>query len=948
VAPVCLRLAAVAAGAVVAAPGHASERLTRVLTHEHGLDTASVNALAQDELGYLWIGSEAGLIRYDGHVFERWAPDVLGELVHDIATGPGPRIVVSVRGKGLWEVRDGGAVEVFGPDGAQLTDVHQAAFAPDGALWIVKDGALRRAAPGGEWADPVALPDDDAYGLAIDSDGVAWVGGGRALWRVTAGGRAEHLAELPQPGSSVTALREGGCAVAASFSGQAFVYRDGRLAQIASLENRVVSVVERGDRLWVAWDKHLGFVAPGQPAHVFHVRDGGRLLVDREGSLWMATFRGLVQYPEPDTVLWGAPADGLESAHTRAVTRGPEGVWFTAWAAPPYLLDETTDQVRTADESTDTLASPALCTDGDGVVWGGGLHGLTARRAGTWHHYPLAGTRYAERCATAPDGRVWFATDGGLFLVGGQADPHAVTPLPGSGVQVVYEDTQGVLWIGFDETVCHGSAAAARAGGDLVWTCDRVVGSVHPTAILETERGTLWLATRQAGLLYRDRDGGRWAPVPSANALPGRYVSWLASSPRGGAWVATAGALVRVREGETPTAPWTELERLGTWNGLPRPAASAVLEEPDGTVWLATSAGLARVPPAARDPARPPPSVSLVRVRADGRELAAVAAPELAYDDHHVELAFSAPTFRDPALLRYRLRLGSERAWLPPTREPVFNFLNLPPGKYHIEVEASLDGSAWSRAAAGYAFSVARPWWLQPWLWVAAALTVAAVAYAAYRVRLALALRLERQRTRIAADLHDEMGSGLGSIGLLAGVASATGGTDGVADKIADTAAELGDALTDIVWSLRAGSGSPQQLAAYLTRKGESLFPGGGAAFATALPEAWPRTELSLPVRRNLQLIASEALHNVARHARAAHVRLGFEAGGKRWTLWVEDDGVGIDSAAKRRAGGGLGLDNMRRRAAQIDAELAIEPATGGGTRVTVRFDPRARDRSLP
>lgn len=925
----------------------AVERLTRLHDRDDGLP-ASVNAFAQDHRGHIWVGSEVGLTRYDGRVFEPWAVDHINELVHWIAPGPNDRVVVIVRAKGVWEVIGRSVVPLLGPDGAQLRNVHRAGFGADGALWLSREGRVQRLAPDGRWGPLIELPGDYPYSFAIDRAGDAFVGGGRALWRVGAGGEVERLVDVPAAVSSIIALAGGGCAFTATVSGKAFTYRDGDLELIAERPARAVSVVERRGRLWISWDKHLGYVDPGRPAVIDHLRDGGELLVDREGSLWMGTFHGLEQFPEPDTVVWAGREDGLASSHVRAVAPGPEGMWFNAWSAGPYLLDLERGAVRTMDGDWHTFSSGTLCTDGDGAVWGAGRGGLAARRDGQWVRYPLDGVVFADRCSVAPDGRIWFATDAGLFVAGLGDAPRGVTPLPSKRLQAVYEDRRGGLWIGWDERVCHGEAAAARRGEDPTWRCEDIAGSVHPTDFAETEAGTLWLGTRQAGLWYRGDDA--WRPVPSARVLAGRDVRSIATSPRGGLWIATAAAITRVQEGGSPSAPWVVLEELGPWNGLMRPGAGVVHEAGDGTVWVTNSAGLTRVPPLARDQRRPPPRVSLVAVRSDGRPVDPAAAIELPYGDHQLELEFSGPTFRDPTLLRYRMRLGAGNPWSAPTRLPIFNLVSLAPGRYRVEVAASLDGRTWSALTAEYAFDVARPWWMRPWVWLLGAMSVLGVGFAVHRARLLVALRLERQRTRIAADLHDEMGSGLGSIGLLAGVAAQDAGpASKVADTIADTAAELGDALTDIVWSLRPGSGAPAELAAYLTRKGETLFPGANTDFTTRFPERWPRVELSLPVRRNLQLIATEALHNAARHASAARVALGIDATGKRWWLWVEDDGVGIDPAASPH-GTGLGTPNMRRRAREIGATLEIGAALASpsGTRVAVRFDPRARDRRIP
>jgi signal transduction histidine kinase len=194
-------------------------------------------------------------------------------------------------------------------------------------------------------------------------------------------------------------------------------------------------------------------------------------------------------------------------------------------------------------------------------------------------------------------------------------------------------------------------------------------------------------------------------------------------------------------------------------------------------------------------------------------------------------------------------------------------------------------------------------------------------------------------------DLHDEMGSALGAIGILAGLATgdlAEADRRKMTAKIADTAEDLGESLGDIVWSLREGSATLDTLVAHIRERAARLFP-DGKQLAFELPDTVPPIRLSLPVCGNVQRIALEALHNAARHAAAKRVVLGLAADGKRWRLWIEDNGVGIapDLPRGRR---GLGLTSMRRRAKEIDASITIDAPKGGGTRITIVFDPGAED----
>jgi len=224
---------------------------------------------------------------------------------------------------------------------------------------------------------------------------------------------------------------------------------------------------------------------------------------------------------------------------------------------------------------------------------------------------------------------------------------------------------------------------------------------------------------------------------------------------------------------------------------------------------------------------------------------------------------------------------------------------------------------------------------------VALALGLAAVALAAHRVRVAMLLRLERQRLRIAMDLHDEMGSGLGSIGILAGLAAdgplAEEARRQLAGEIAMLSSDLGASLSEIVRSLREGAETLDRWAAQLAERAHRLVPGPVPALRVEYPADVPPLGLGPQVRREILLAAVEAVHNAARHARASQVTLGLASEGARWRLWIEDDGRGLEPGAFERPGS-FGLGNMRRRVESVRGTVEWRARPGGGTRVEIRF----------
>jgi len=233
------------------------------------------------------------------------------------------------------------------------------------------------------------------------------------------------------------------------------------------------------------------------------------------------------------------------------------------------------------------------------------------------------------------------------------------------------------------------------------------------------------------------------------------------------------------------------------------------------------------------------------------------------------------------------------------------------------------------------------PPWYRTW-WSRLLLLALLIGLAAwlYRLRVSALLRVERERTRIAMDLHDELGTGLGSIGVLAGVAAREGLDSGerrrLANEIANLSGLLGSGLRSLVWSLRSGRAGLSELGAQIADHARRLFPDEQQQLVLQLPIDPPDAPLAPELRRNILLLALEALHNVIRHSAASRVVLALQAtqsGGLR--LSVEDNGRGFDPT---QASSGAGLESMRRRASAIGASFALDSAPDRGTRIVLEW----------
>jgi hypothetical protein len=404
-------------------------------------------------------------------------------------------------------------------------------------------------------------------------------------------------------------------------------------------------------------------------------------------------------------------------------------------------------------------------------------------------------------------------------------------------------------------------------------------------------------------------------------------------------WVSGAGFVKRF---DRVDGRWSLVEAPTTWHGAPLSVARGVYEDTDDNLWVASLKGLTYIPARVRKLRLPPPRIFLARVRVDGEDVRAEEPLQLPERSSLIELRFSALSYREPGRLRYRIRWNGGN-WTE-TSTPVIRAVGLSGGTYRIEAVATIDGENWSEPPGTFSFSVPGPWYLRWWAVLIECLILGIAAYTLYRVRLAYLVGLERQRARIAMDLHDELGSGLATINVLTSVAAEDHGLPqakrvAINRHISETATQLGRSLTDLVWSLRPDSSALDALMAHLLERASQLFPHGKPELRVSFPDPMPPEPLSLPARRNLQMIVLEALNNVRKHAEADEVELGLSPDSRGWRLWVYDDGLGNES--RTFAGGsGLGLFSMRQRAEEIGAELDWTQ-DDAGTRLTVRFSTR-------
>ncbi len=380
-----------------------------------------------------------------------------------------------------------------------------------------------------------------------------------------------------------------------------------------------------------------------------------------------------------------------------------------------------------------------------------------------------------------------------------------------------------------------------------------------------------------------------------------------------------------------------QIENFTTADGLPNSNVEIAYRDRKNNLWFGTNDGLARfVPEPERE--REPPNILITGLRVSGVPQTVsvlgekqISALELDPDERQVTIDFLGLGASLGEQLKYEYRFG-EADWTR-TSERTVNFANLSAGDYKFEVRAQTADGIFSRQPATISFSIASPLWQRSWFIASIFILTALAIYAFYRSRLRQAVELERVRTRIATDLHDDIGANLTRISLLSEVAkqkSENGKPSNLLTSIADIARESVASMNDIVWAISPDHDSLLDLTRRMRRHAEEVFAMRDIDLKFKATDA--DLKLSVGVRRDVLLIFKEAVNNKAKHADCSKVAIDFNCENSVLSLLIEDNGKGFEKDAEND---GQGLRSMTRRARALGGNLTIDSNEG----TTLKFE---------
>jgi signal transduction histidine kinase len=505
------------------------------------------------------------------------------------------------------------------------------------------------------------------------------------------------------------------------------------------------------------------------------------------------------------------------------------------------------------------------------------------------------------------------------------------------------------------------------------------------TAFREDRAGNLWIGTAEGGGLLRYRDG-KFKRFTTDDGAPPGWVIWLYLDHAGRLWIASQlGGLNRI---DDPTADvlrvvrYTTLDGLSSNNirsitedergriyagtghgidrldletgavkhftvadGLPKGIIEHAYRDRQGTLWFGSVYGLSRFVPEKQESLMLP-SVYLTGLRIEGvpwpvSELGATDLPTLDFapNQRQVSVDFVGLGASLGEELRYQYYLeGANDDWTAPTTERTINFASLAPGAYRFRVRALVADGRVSSSPATFAFRIAAPIWQRGWFLALAAVVAGLAIYSLYRYRLGRLIELERVRTRIATDLHDDIGSSLSQVSVLSEVIRRrVGHEESVAEPlstIATLSRDLVDSMSDIVWAINPRRDRLSDLTQRMRRFASDVLSADDIEFSFNVPDPQRNLRLGPDMRRELFLIFKEGINNIVRHSGCATVEITFLVTDGALDLTLRDDGRGFDPES---ASEGNGLDSMRRRAQKLGGKLHIRSSTERGTEINLK-----------
>lgn len=880
--------------------------LVRVWQSQDGLPSNVVRSVVQASDGYLWMATAEGIARFDGFDFQVIEPK--GDLQRHrlaffrvFATSEGNIWAATYQG-GLFRINNQKLIKVL-PNvrSPRPPLVSQLIEDSSGNIFYKRGGELKQITPGNAVIPIVATDEilkrfeDDLSAQRVngrsavpgesptlrDRVGRVWTAGSTGGLTVTDETDGTLPVDLPQYGQAyqVNELMEdseGNVWIASPVHGLARV-RHGRVDVLdtnAGENERAVSAVieDRAGTWWIA------------------NRRGGlnRWVAGKTDYIGLSNRPAAAIFEDRDSQLWVASRDGSVFRYENEAFK------------PQFTKTQIPSKVRSITQSA------------NGVLWFGGTQGLSS----------LTGDVVRR-----------FNDEDGV----GDLDFTVLQPYPGG--RIIAGSTSGTILLG-------------GRRGFKTFASAEVMKHQWISGILPVSPQEVWVTTLGSGLYLWN--GVTWICFDSEDGLPDSRLTCVVDDGKGCLWLGSLGGIIRAERSELlararSADSMVQWLRLDHTDGLPSRECIGGFQPAgwkgrDGLLWFPTGSGIARVRPGLIEMSKVAPPVYLQSVRANG--VLSSSTREVATEPGRarLEFRFVGLSFSAPEKVTYRARLaGLDDTWREMGTQRVAAFEAVPPGKYTFEVMAVNGDGLRSRAPARIPVIIAPHFWQTIWFYASVGIftLVGAVGmgWAAARMKMKSRIQLlkvrnarEGERSRIARDLHDDLGASLTEISILAALAAedaVQSPLQSSLDQLSVKAKHVVGSLDEIVWAVNPREDTLRSLVDYLAAFAREFLDIARIPLRTDVTLDIPEIPLGTQQRHGVFLAAREALNNIVKHSQATEVHLSIRFEQEVLHLRIQDNGVGFELDY---ATGGNGLGNLRTRMQEAGGDCTIESRRRTGT----------------
>ena len=982
------------AGEILGNPDDSRSLVFQSWQREQGLAAGPIHALLQSRDGYLWLGTDDGLLRFDGLRFVAIGPEdgVRSDRVNGLCEDQSGGLWIALKDFGVTRWQNGRSLTFTRQEGLPSNSVTALAGGDNGEMWIGTDAGLALWRDGKRVSFPAAgkFQGQKVTALQRNRQGEMWMGvQGAGIFHYT------HDEFLPVPAAGTGELLKQSHCLLLDQRGRFWVgagedyvlcLESNNWSRYRIPRNQIKSHVtvfgeETDGTVWAGSaggglvqfrdGKVVGIPESSLPG--IHIEC---MVTDREGRLWMGTETGLSRFRRK-SLFTLSQGEGLGYGPALGLAEVEPGViWVAKTNASIYRWDGRSFN-RLAASGLSPHVSPitAVLVTHSGFCWVATTNGLLVYKdptAAADEARPVDSPRpNISALAEAQDGGLWVGTgDGSLWkMFSGQwrRNTNLVSAHP---ITALLPQANGGLWIGTDGGGVHHLTAGGLAESDR--NQGLVGGQIR--SLLEDAQEVLWIATDKGLARWQD---GHLTLFTTREGLPDNSIFQVLEDDFGRLWLGTGGGIVclnkqRLQEVAEGRASALYPQVFGRAEGMLSEVCvggvyPAGLKSKSGLLWFCTQKGVTVVNPREESTATPSLKTVLDEVLVDGVPASfSPASPadslpgrppahvlRIAPGRHRVEFRYTGLTFDAPESTRFRYRLeGLDGDWVDAgTRRAAF-YSYLPAGSYQFRVDACNRDGVWTQNLAGVNLVVLRHFWQNAWFLafagVALLVGVAGSARLVEKSKLQRRLKLleqeralERERTRIAQDLHDEMGAKLCRMSFLSEHACRpdlpAGELREHISSISNAAREVLHSLDEIVWAVNPHNDTLEHAASYIAQYASDYFQMTGVSCVLEVPARLPAHPLSSQMRHHLFLAAHEALTNILKHAGATQARVEMRLERDTFEILISDNGKGFAPEivkARADAAAGDGLTNMARRMSEIGGVCDIASEPGRGTRV--------------